>query len=653
MSLKVRLISVLALFMLMLGILIMGVFAASQQLTLNGSINFNIQDRSLYVKDVRIKHDMSDSQPQSIDAFTPGYINQGFALDLNEISQTNTYGSFTLYFDVINTTESMWEIKNVTLPTILEEQGVFVSGYSGRVEVNSTLTDANGDSYKEITDVANTTYSTLTISISNPNASAENPLVLDGISITIDEYVSVIVTTAAVEENATETSLGLATGGGEVEIGQEVTLSASFTGAGDADFLGWKTSEQATEYISTLPNYIFTLEETSPTTYYAIFTEPNAYLTYDNFSTTDSTARLRRCSAGAENIIVPSAIYRTGSAYTVTSMYDSSSSSDGVFYQTRSTLQGVSLPETLTRIGEGAFRDCSGLTSITIPSSIIIIDSYAFENCSGLTSIVLPSTLTSIGSDVFDGCDNLQYNVDEYGVNYLGSESSPYLYLINDGTFNSGSYIIKNTCKLICPSAFRNCRGLTGVTLPSTLTSIGYNAFYNCSELTNIIIPEGVTSIGSYAFEDCSGLTSITIPDSVTSISNGAFYSCGRLTSITIPSSVTSIGSDAFRYCGLTSITIPEGVTRIGNNAFEYCNGLRSVILPSTLTSIGAEAFRYCYGLENTTINSTTPPTFGSYALDNTNNSFIIYVPAGVVETYKAADGWSNYADRISAIPTT
>ena len=78
---------------------------------------------------------------------------------------------------------------------------------------------------------------------------------------------------------------------------------------------------------------------------------------------------------------------------------------------------------------------------------------------------------------------------------------------------------------------------------------LGRSAFEGCSGLTSLTIPSGVTSIGAFAFKGCSGLTSLTIPSSVTSIGYAAFYDCSSLTSLTIPSSVTSIGRSAFEYC--------------------------------------------------------------------------------------------------------
>ncbi len=104
-----------------------------------------------------------------------------------------------------------------------------------------------------------------------------------------------------------------------------------------------------------------------------------------------------------------------------------------------------------------------------------------------------------------------------------------------------------------------------------------------------------VTSIGDFAFRDCSGLTSITIPNSVKSIRDWAFGRCSGLTSITIPNSVTSIGSSAFSKCySLNSIDIPNSVTSIGNLAFSACYDLRSVAIPGSVTTFGNYAFSAC-----------------------------------------------------------
>ena len=145
--------------------------------------------------------------------------------------------------------------------------------------------------------------------------------------------------------------------------------------------------------------------------------------------------------------------------------------------------------------------------------------------------------------------------------------------------------------------------GLTSVTIPDSVTSIGGKAFENCISLTSVTIGASVTSIGDLAFEDCHSLTNVTIGTSVTSIGNEAFKECTTLTNVTIPDSVTSIGSEVFRNClSLTSVSIGTSVTSIGSEAFEGCKSLTSVTIPGSVTSIGRQAFKDCAGLTSVTI---------------------------------------------------
>ena len=210
------------------------------------------------------------------------------------------------------------------------------------------------------------------------------------------------------------------------------------------------------------------------------------------------------------------------------------------------------------------------------------------------------------------------------------------------------SITIPNSVMSIGDYAFGLCTGLTSITIPNSVTSIGDGAFYGCSGLTSITIPNSVTSIGNYAFSSCSGLTSITIPNSVTSIGNHAFSSCSGLTSIfvssgntkydsrnncnaiiekssntlifgckktIIPNDVTGIGKYAFEECNdLTSITIPNSVTSIGDGAFSRCSGLTSITIPNSVTSIGNYAFYRCSGLTSIMVSN------GNTKYDSRNN---------------------------------
>jgi hypothetical protein len=191
-------------------------------------------------------------------------------------------------------------------------------------------------------------------------------------------------------------------------------------------------------------------------------------------------------------------------------------------------------------------------------------------------------------------------------------------------TYNSTVYLVTK----ISDSAFSDCSGLTSVTIPNSLISIGEYAFMNCVNLAPITIPNSVTSIGQYAFGNCFALTSITIPNSVTSIADYVFFGSG-LTSVTIPNSVTSIGESAFGSCNsLQTITIPNSVSFFGTGAFANCPALISVS---------------CYLEEAQFINDTT---FAGLVPQTVS----LRVLAGLVPSFEFASYWNDFI--ISALPS-
>lgn len=147
--------------------------------------------------------------------------------------------------------------------------------------------------------------------------------------------------------------------------------------------------------------------------------------------------------------------------------------------------------------------------------------------------------------------------------------------------------------------AFYNCKNLTSVTIPSSVSVIEQEAFRYCPLLTSVNINEGVTSIGGGAFAYCSSLGSIVLPNTVTDIKSGAFSNCSSLTNVSIPESVSSIESMAFHGCtALKVMWLPSGLSKIEDHLFMGCTNLQQVNIPLATTEIGNEAFRDCSSLK-------------------------------------------------------
>lgn len=160
-----------------------------------------------------------------------------------------------------------------------------------------------------------------------------------------------------------------------------------------------------------------------------------------------------------------------------------------------------------------------------------------------------------------------------------------------------------------------------------------------------------LTSIEENTDANKANAKSVEVYDGVTSIGERAFFNCSALASVTLSNGLTSIGSNAFRGCSkLTGVTLPDSLTNIGYSAFMWCTNLTGVTIPNTVTNIDGEAFEACEKLISVIVKATVPPKVGWNPIQN-NTNLTIYVPASSVNSYKSADGWKDYADKIQAIP--
>lgn len=299
------------------------------------------------------------------------------------------------------------------------------------------------------------------------------------------------------------------------------------------------------------------------------------------------------------------------------------------------SLKEITITDGVTSVGELAFSNCRALSSVTISNTVTELGNNAFEGCTAITSVTIPSSVTAIGEGIFTGCTALtNISVDESSQSYKSIDGNLYT---KDGAAFIQYALGKKEFEFVAPD---------------TVTSVGAYAFAGNTALTKITLPGAVTRVGDKAFDDCP-IENATVPvcaikeisqdnlkiieiNGGDAISKNAFRNSQLLKRVTI-SGVKEIGDSSFYNCvSLREVTIGEGLEKIDEYAFKGCVYLSDISLPDSLKEIGANAFKDCNRLTKIVIPLNVEE-IGMYAFEGCA-SIRLYC-----RTAKAPEGWNKW----------
>lgn len=354
---------------------------------------------------------------------------------------------------------------------------------------------------------------------------------------------------------------------------------------------------------------------------------------------------------------------------TSNSTYDSRGNCNAIIKSETNTINNgfytTVVPSTVTAIGTDAFWGQDRLSELSLPSSITEIGDGAFGFCD-LKEITLPSSVVNIGGGAFGGCYNLKRISVEAGNSVYDSREECNA-IINSHTNElmqgCQNTTIPSSVTSIADGAFEWQYNLREVTLPDNIKSIGHYAFYECSRLQKVYIPTSVADIGTGAFGGCTDLQ-----DVIVSSQNPKYDSRNNSNSIVetatntlihankysqIPDDITTIAANALAGYDASSLSLPEGVVYIGSNAFRGCK-IEKLTLPSTIEEMGGGVFWECEDLNDVTCYAKEAPyvndkfDYGDFTFNASDAT--LHVPAASVGSYSNAQYWSDFGS-IMALP--
>ena len=303
---------------------------------------------------------------------------------------------------------------------------------------------------------------------------------------------------------------------------------------------------------------------------------------------------------------------------------------DGVLTKYNGWQSFVVIPDTVTAIGDSAFKNNKTMMSVEIPDSVKSIGNSAFYGCTSLVGVIIPDSVEKIGDSAFNNCISMRsaYLPENDAFTIIASK-------LFGNCKKLRNIVLPDSIVEIGNNSFYGCTDLLNVSLPKFIESIGYGAFRDCNKITYIVIPKtlknvayydewltigglagmqhnhygvftGCTNLEQVEFEegtecipanimaDCEGIRKIEMPDSVVQIEERAFYNCVNLSDLKLSDGIIQIEYDAFSNCSsLKEIRLPNDLRILLARAFENCDNVRSVYIPKKI-KISAGAFRGC-----------------------------------------------------------
>lgn len=349
-----------------------------------------------------------------------------------------------------------------------------------------------------------------------------------------------------------------------------------------------------------------------------------------------------------KSIVVPS---------TVTELADSALCSHVAFSNT-DVLESVELPEGLSRIGAYAFFARGSLTKVRLPETLKKLGKGAFQECSGLPSIEVPALIDTISEDAFLSCGSLE-----------------------SVKFNEGLRVVDER-------AFQSCKKLNNLVIPNSVDSIGSQAFSMCDSLTNVKLPANLRYMMNYAFAWNKKLKTIDLPETLEYIGMSCFAGCDALTRVSLPENLKYLKQSAFSMCtALERIDIPQGIQEVGasvcysckslktaslcynlplpgetypptdevegmkeklnyrSGVFQNCISLEAVYIGPNCFFLAEDMFRNTPKLKTIYVNCMTPPDMIDGENAFTAFNAVLYVPASSINAYKTSRHWKNFTD--------